>query len=92
MAGPDPARLLTFREIDSTAGRAKGAAFRCFKRLDPAPVEGRDFHLLRPETDSEQLDSLRRAGRIYPSSINVVLMEPDTAKRVEQALDRSVTL
>lgn len=91
MATPDPARLLTFRELDRAAGREKGAAFRCFKRLDPAPAEGEDFYLLRPETDSELLDSLRGAGRIYPSSINVVLMEPETAERVERALTDLVT-
>lgn len=82
----DMARLVSFRELDRAAGREKGAAFRCFKRLDPAPVEGEDFHLLRPEADADRLAELRETGRIYPASINVVLMEPATAERVERAL------
>lgn len=82
----DTARLVSFRELDRAAGREKGAAFRCFKHLEPAPVEDEDFHLLRPETDAERLASLREEGRIYTASINVVLMEPATAKRIERTL------
>lgn len=86
MTGDDLDRLHTFREIDQALGREKGAAFRAFKRLEPALVETRDFHLLRAGRDAALLDALHEADRVYPASINVVLLEPAAARQVTERL------
>lgn len=74
----------TFRELDQRFGLPKGSAFRAFKRL--ALTEGRDFRLLRAGPDSDEIEELRRAGRIYAASVNVVLLTPAATDRLREAL------
>lgn len=71
---------LSLCEIDRQAGTAKGAAFRCFKRLERGLREGVDYCLLHAERDREVIDQLRQCGRIYAGSVNVVLLAPETAR------------
>jgi hypothetical protein len=77
---------LSLRELDHRAGTAKGAAFRCFKALEAGLHEGADYRLLRPERDREVIDQLRDSGRIYASSVNVVLLAPAAAQRLLDTL------
>lgn len=63
----------TFREIDTELKARKGTAFRAFKRcqaLDPT----RDFELLDAFEDAERIAALKQAGRLYPTTINAVVL------------------
>ncbi len=92
MSGNDPAGTEDYwswsslREIDEAARADKGSAFRSFKRLLPTLIEGRDFVLL----DHRSKDGLgarwQAAGRLYRSSINPVLLSPQTAASVAAGL------
>jgi hypothetical protein len=74
------------REIDLRAGTGKGAAFRAFKALAPNLTEGRDYRVLDPDKDREVIDTLRHTGRIYASSVRVVLLAPAAAQRLTEVL------
>jgi hypothetical protein len=74
------------REIDLRAGTGKGAAFRAFKALAPNLIEGTDYRVLDPCKDREVIDALRYAGRIYLSSVRVVLLAPAAAMRLTEVL------
>lgn len=69
-----PAAWLTLRELDQAAGAPKGTAFRAFKRLHAALVEGRDFRLLDAATDAAEIAGL--GARAYASSRNVLVFSP----------------
>lgn len=71
---------VTLRELDARLGLAKGAAFRAFKRS--AFAEGADFRVLDATSQASEIDALRRAGRIYRGSVNVVLLSPAAAERL----------
>ena len=75
---------VTLRELDQRLHLAKGAAFRAFKRA--RLVEGRDFRVLDAGTDAGEIAQLRAAARIYPASVNVVLLSPSAAERIATAL------
>lgn len=66
--------LRSFRELDQQWKAPKGTAFRAFKRALPTLTEGRDFIHLSPMHDADSIASLRAAGRIYSSSVSVVLL------------------
>jgi hypothetical protein len=74
------------REIDRRAGTGKGTAFRAFKALAPNLIEGTDYRVLDPHRDREVIDTLRHAGRIYASSVRVVLLAPAAALRLTEVL------
>lgn len=76
----------TFRDIDRHLGLPKGSAFRAFKRLRPALREGEDFRVLAAGADNQTIAELRQAGRIYASSINVVLLCTAARARIEAEL------
>lgn len=82
MAAIEPG--VTLREVDERLGRTKGAAFRAFKRL--ALVEGRDFRVLRHDTDADAIAALRAASRIYAASVNVIVLSEPAATRVAEAV------
>ncbi|MDD3762122.1 MAG: hypothetical protein PHP86_02380 [Nevskiales bacterium] len=75
---------LSLREVDLAAGAAKGSGFRLFKRLLAELSEGTDFVVLQQTHDHEAIERLRRDGRIYASSVNVVLLRPALAQRLAQ--------
>lgn len=79
-------RWVTLRELDREAAQAKGTAFRAFKRAAPGWREERDYRALDPVRDHDEIESLRAAGRIYPSSRAVVLLSPAAARTVLAAL------
>lgn len=76
----------SLRELDQAAGTAKGQAFRAFKRTEPTLQEGRDFHVLNAETHRADIDTLRAQGRIYTTSIHLVMVSPQTASVLLQQL------
>ncbi len=80
---------VSLREIDGRAGAVKGTAFRAFKRLAPTLVDGRDYRLLDAEGHGADIAVLKAAGRIYDSSVNVLLLSPAIAERVLAAMQGS---
>ena len=77
---------LSLRELDEAARRPKGTAFRAFKALQGQLQEGRDFRLLEAAHDAQEIGRLRDAGRLYPSSRNVLLFPPKTAALVREKM------
>ena len=78
----------TLREVDVRLGRPKGSAFRAFKRRREALREHVDFTLLPARTARAEIERLRVAGRIYRSSINVVVLTESGFERVRAELER----
>ena len=78
----------TLREIDERLGRPKGSAFRAFKRQRPALQEGIDFTVLSPRTSRIEIEQLRAAGRIYKSSINVIVLSESGFERVRAQVEQ----
>ena len=82
MSGHRP--WVTLRELDERLRLPKGTAFRAFKRAGLA--EGSDFRVLGAGADATEIARLRAAARIYPSSVNVVLLSARAAERLAAAL------
>ena len=78
----------TLREIDERHGLPKGSAFRAFKRLRGALREDVDFTLLSAPSARSEIERLRGAGRIYRSSVNVVVLAESGVERVRAELGR----
>lgn len=77
---------LSFRQIDERHGAPKGTTFRIFKRRRDLLVEGDDYFYLPADTHGEMIDRLRDEGRIYPSTVHLVLItERGYRKLSEQA-------
>jgi hypothetical protein len=76
----------SFRELDEAAQQPKGTSFRAFRRLAPAWAEGCDYRVLDARRDCDAIRALREAGRIYPSTVNLVMLSPALAQAVLQAL------
>lgn len=76
----------SLREIDSELGLTKGSAFRAFKQTAAEWQEGRDFVVLDTEHDDATLRPLRDAGRLYASSVKVILLAPAFAAAVRARL------
>ncbi len=79
----------TFRDIDTSLGLAKGAAFRAFKSLLPELSEGIDFAVLDPRAEATTIRTLRAEGRLYPSSVRAVVLSARARALIERHLRRS---
>ncbi len=77
----------TLREVDSSLGLPKGSAFRAFKRHRPALRENIDFIVLSAHGDGAAIERLRASGRIYRSSINVIVLAETGFERVRADLE-----
>lgn len=69
-----PPGFTSFKELDSAWAMPKGSAFRAFKRALPQLQASRDFIRLDAVHDRDEVQRLRAAGRIYASSVHVVLL------------------
>ena len=78
----------TLREIDERLGLPKGSAFRAFKRQRHSLRENVDFTVLPARTAKAGIERLRAEGRIYRSTINVVILAESGFERVRNELDR----
>lgn len=81
----------TLREIDEAEGAVKGSAFRAFRRIDNAWSETRDFRVLHHRSDRAEIDALRAGGRIYGSTVNLLLLSPALATAVRAQMRRMIT-
>jgi hypothetical protein len=77
---------LSLREIDAGLGLGKGSSFRAFKRLLPQLTEGRDFVVLDHRSHAALATELHAAGRLYRSSLNPLLLAPEAAALLHEAL------
>lgn len=77
----------SFKEIDLLHESPKGTAFRAFKRLGSRLSEGEHFYYLDARTRREEIDALRRAGRIYPTTVNAVLLTEAGYELIRKVLD-----
>ena len=77
----------TLREIDERLGFPKGSAFRAFKRQRHSLRENVDFTVLPARTAKAEIERLRAEGRIYRSTINVVILAESGFERVRIELD-----
>lgn len=65
---------LSFRQIDELNGVAKGTSFKLFKKHLAALTEGKDYFHVCGATHPLLLAQLKKAGRVYASSVNLVLL------------------
>jgi len=66
--------VMSFKMLDRGLGRPKGSAFRQFKRHLPDLSEGADFLRLDGFADHETIEYLKAHGRVYETSVHVVLL------------------
>lgn len=78
----------TLREVDLRLGRPKGSAFRAFKRQRTMLRENIDFIVLSARADNAEIERLRTEGRIYRSSVNVIILAGTGFERVRADLER----
>jgi len=64
----------SLKEIDQAHDARKGTAFLAFKQLKDSFDEGRDYYYLSSAQDSREIESLRRDGRIYETTVNAILL------------------
>jgi hypothetical protein len=81
---------LSLRELDAELGLDKGGSFRAFKRLLPQLVEERDFVVLDHQRHAATAAALHAAGRLYRSSVNPVLLAPQAANLLREALSKGM--
>ena len=84
-----PTEGYTLREVDLRFGLPKGSAFRAFKRQRAMLREHIDFIVLSARTDNAEIERLRAAGRIYRSSVNVIVLAETGFERVRAELGRN---
>lgn len=76
--------VLTLRQLDRLNDVPKGTSFRAFKRVREQLVEGRDFFHLDASDHAAYIDSLRRRGLVYESTIHLVLLTPEAYQRMSR--------
>ena len=77
----------SLREIDLECGQPNGSAFRAFKKLQENFTESYDYVVLHHQDDAKVIETLRAAGRIYRSSVNIILLAPTAAQRIQEELN-----
>lgn len=75
-------KVMTFRTLDQQRETRKGTAFRAFKQTLDQLQEGDDHWCLDSHDDAAAIAELKDAGRIYPSSVNVVLLGQTAVARI----------
>lgn len=85
--GAERPRTWTFREMDEEHACPKGAAFRAFKRVLAQLHEGRDFYYYSAAVHKTEIEELRRAGRLYGSTVNAVVLAESGYRRVREVLE-----
>ncbi len=83
---PDDPALRSFAELDRAAGLPKGAHFRAFKALGAALQEGVHFYCCDSREVPEIFARLLASGRLYPGTVNAVLLAPAGQSALREAL------
>ena len=79
----------TLAELDREAGLAKGSAFRAFKRLQGGWLEGEHYWLLNPSRHLATIAQLKRDGRAYRSSVQLLLLSEPAARQLLATLKQA---
>lgn len=79
--------VMSFKGLDERLGQAKGGAFRAFKRRRETLQEGVDFLRLDAVGDGGTIERLKAQGRVYQSSVHVVLLTASGVAKVFGSLD-----
>lgn len=82
----DGREVMTFRQLDELNDAPKGTSFRAFKRVRLYLEEGEDFFYLVANDHLALSEALRRAGMLYPASVNVVLVTRRGYQRMRQGV------
>jgi len=90
-ASPDLATWHSLMELDRAAGKVKGSAFRAFRHIESQWRESLDFRVLDHEQDRATITALRDNGRIYASTVNLVLLSPAMAQAILDQMRRMTT-
>lgn len=85
-AAPVAEPFFSFKDIDALLQRPKGAAFKAFKRLGGSLREGEHYYYLDAAVHGPTIEALRRAGRIYASTVHAVLLTEAGYHRLRRAL------
>ncbi len=75
---------LSLRQIDQWNGVPKGTAFRLFKARKEQMVEGHDFFHIREGANPALTEGLRADGRIYPTTVHVLLLTGSAYARMRE--------
>jgi len=78
----DFSNFTSFRELDALQQQTKGWAFKRFKQLADQLVEGEDFVWLDHQQHAELITTLRAEGRIYNSTVNLVMLSKSGVTKV----------
>lgn len=78
----DFSNFTSFRELDERQQQTKGWAFKQFKNNADKLVEGEDYIWLDHQTHAAEINALRAAGRIYQSTVNLVLLSPNGVSKL----------
>ncbi|WP_017925307.1 MULTISPECIES: hypothetical protein [unclassified Thioalkalivibrio] len=81
---------LSLRQIDEWNGVPKGTAFRLFKAQKDQLREGQDFFYIPEGKDPELTETLRMDGRIYPSTVHLLLMTTTACARMREEWHRRI--
>lgn len=65
---------LSFRQLDSLNGLAKGSVFKLFKARQARLQEGLDYFYLPAAEHAELISELKSSGQIYATTVNLVLL------------------
>jgi hypothetical protein len=77
---------LSLRQIDELNNVPKGTAFRRFKARQASLAEGSDFFRLDAAVHAGRIAELRAGGRIYASTVHLVLLTESGYRRLLQPL------
>ena len=73
---------ISFKELDQAQQRQKGESFKLFKAIEKQLAEGQDYLWLSAIEHGQEIAALKNQGRVYSTSINVVLVSDATASRL----------
>lgn len=74
--------VMTFRTLDQRRATVKGTTFRAFKQTLDQLHEGKDHWRLDSRDDAAAIARLKETGKVYPSSIHVVLLGETAVARI----------
>lgn len=66
--------VMSFQGLDRALDQPKGSAFRAFKACRASLMEDRDFVRLDATDDGPVIERLKAQGRVYQTSVHVVLL------------------
>lgn len=80
----DFSNFSSFRELDVQYAQSKGWAFKQFKSIAASLIEGQDYLWFHQQEHAELIAALRSSGRIYASTVNLVLLSPSGISKFNQ--------